>query len=76
MAKKPLIKNKVTKDTLIAVILKNPKSEKIVAKYNLPCLSCPLAAFELGELKIGEVCQRYGIDLKKLLNELNEKTEK
>ena len=61
----------ITTDTTLAKILKYPEAEKILAKYNLPCLSCPFAKFEMENLKIGEVCKMYNIDLKNLLKELN-----
>jgi len=67
------VKDKITKDTSLAEILKLPGAEEILAKYNLPCLSCPLAKFEIGDLKIGQVCKTYGIDIESLLKELNEK---
>jgi len=63
---------KITPDTNLAEILKNPKMEEILMKYNLPCLTCPFAKIELEDLKIGQVCQLYDIDLGKLLKELNE----
>jgi len=66
---------KITKDTLLSKILKYPKVKEILAKYNLPCLGCPMAAFEMGALKIGEVCKMYNIDLKKLLKELNKNVD-
>lgn len=62
---------KITKDTTLAELLDKPEAEKILAKYNLPCLGCPFAKFEMENLKIGEVCKMYDIDLKNLLKELN-----
>ncbi len=62
---------KMTEKTTLSEILKHPKAEEILAKYNLPCLSCPYAKYELESLKIGQVCKMYKIDLKGLLNELN-----
>jgi len=64
-------KNRVTEETTLSEILERPKGKKILAKYNLPCLGCPMTAFEMGTLKIGEVCKIYNIDLKNLLQELN-----
>lgn len=64
-------KGKITEDTTLAEILERPKASKILEKYNLPCLHCPMAAYEMGMLKIGEVARMYGIDLKNLLKELN-----
>jgi len=63
---------KITEDTTLAEILKNPELEKILVKYNLPCLSCPFAKLEIESLKIGPVCQMYGIETEQLLKELNE----
>ncbi len=62
---------KVTEDTTLAEILKYPENEKILAKYNLPCLTCPFAKTEMEDLKLGQICQTYNIDLEKLLEELN-----
>jgi len=62
---------KITKNTIIAEILKNPKAEEVLEKYELPCLHCPMAKFEIENLKIGDVCQIYKIDIEKLLKELN-----
>ena len=62
---------KVTKDTTLAKILKHPEAEKILLKYNVPCLGCPFAELEREDLKIGNICEMYGIDAKKLIKELN-----
>lgn len=62
---------KITKDTTLAEILKLEGAEKILAKYNLPCLSCPYAEFEIESLTLDQVCRMYGIDIKNLLEELN-----
>ena len=61
-----------TKDTALVKILELPEAEKILAKYNLPCLSCPFAKSEMENLKIGDVCKIYDIDVEKLLKELKE----
>ncbi len=66
---------KITVDTILAEVLKNPKAEKILAKYNLPCLTCPFAKLEMEKLKIGQVCEMYGIDAQELLEELNKELE-
>ena len=68
---------KITEDAKLADILEQEGAEKVLEKFNLPCLHCPMARFEIEKLKIGEVCKAYGIDLKCLLMELNkDKTEK
>lgn len=63
--------NKITKDTILAEILKVPKAEMVLKKYRVPCLTCPMAAGEINQLKIGEVASMYQLDLKNLLKELN-----
>ncbi len=65
------MEKKFTKDSALAEILNSPGSQEVLAKYDLPCLTCPFAAMEMEKLKIGEVCQQYGIDTDKLLKELN-----
>ena len=66
---------KITQETILGDILKKPNSTKILKKYRLPCLSCPMAALEMGVLKIGDVSRMYGIDLDNLLQELNQLEE-
>ena len=65
------MKDKITEDTTLAEILEKPKLIKILAKYNLPCLSCPFAKMEMENLKIGEICKMYNIQLGSLLTELS-----
>lgn len=62
---------KVSEYTSLAEILKIPQADKILAKYNLPCLTCPFAKLEMEKLKIGDICKMYKINLKNLLKELN-----
>ncbi len=62
---------KFTKETTLSELLQNPKTVEILAKYNLPCLSCPMAQQEMENLKIGDVCKVYGINPTSLLKELN-----
>lgn len=64
---------KVTKITTLKKILEMPGAEKTLAKYSLPCLSCPMAAQEISKLKIGAICEAYNLDLKNLLKDLNGK---
>jgi len=61
----------ITKDTVLSEILEKEGAEKILAKYNLPCLTCPMARFEIESLKLGQVCETYGIDIESLIKELN-----
>jgi len=63
------------KDTTLAEILKKPENKKILAKYNLPCLTCPFASLEMEDLKIGKICEMYKIDIDSLLKDLNRKNK-
>ena len=61
----------ITGNTTLERILEIPRSEKVLIKYNIPCLSCPMASMEIDKLKIGEVCKMYGFPLEKILKDLN-----
>ncbi len=65
--------NKVTKDTMLSEIMQKESAKGILAKHKVPCLTCPMAQFEMQDLTIGNVCKMYGIDLMKLLEDLNKK---
>ena len=62
---------KITAKTTLAKIIEIKGADKILAKNGVPCLSCPMAQFEIDKLRIGEVCKMYGLNLKKILKELN-----
>lgn len=63
----------INKNTTLAEILKIKGAEKILAKHSVPCLGCTMVSMEMDKLKVGDVCQAYGIDRDKLLKELNNK---
>ena len=54
---------KITKQTLLEDLFNNPKAMEVLEEYNFPCLGCPMAAFEMGVLKLGGVAKAYGIDI-------------
>lgn len=63
---------KITKTTTLAEIIKGHKNgAKILMENGVPCLSCPMASFEIDKLKIGDVCKMYKLNLTKILKELN-----
>jgi len=62
---------RITKNSTLEKILEQKNGEKVLHKNGVPCLSCPMASFEIDKLKIGEVCKMYGLDLVKILKELN-----
>ena len=61
----------IKKDTKLEVILGIEGAEEILAKYEVPCLSCPYAKYEMGELDLGTICEKYGIDSESLIKDLN-----
>lgn len=66
------MQKEITKETTLAEILERPEAGGILTKYGVPCLHCPMAALEMGKLRIGEVAEAYGVDIEGLLRELNE----
>ncbi len=67
---------KITTKTVLAEVLEIQGAEKVLAKYSVPCLFCPMAAREAGSLSIGKIAAMYGLDLENLLKELNSLGEK
>jgi len=68
--------NKITSKTTLEKILEIKNGEKILHKFGVPCMSCPMAKFEIGTLQIGQVCKMYGLPLKEIIKELNSKEGK
>ena len=66
-----MMKNQINKNTTLEKVLKYSGSKDVLKKYNIPCLSCPFAEMEMGELQIGNICKNYGIDQKELIKDLN-----
>ena len=62
---------KISKSTTLEQILKLKGSQEILMKYNVPCLSCPMAALEISELKLGQVAETYDLDIEGIVNDLN-----
>ncbi len=63
---------KIEPKTSLEDVLKIEGSEKVLGKHKVPCLTCPFAAIEMGELTLETICQNYNIDLNELIKELNE----
>jgi len=62
---------KITNKTTLKKILELPEAKEILSSHGVPCISCPMAGFEMEKLEIGNICKMYGIDLKKILKNLN-----
>ena len=67
---------KVTKKTKLSKLIDDKKAQKVLEKYDFPCLSCPHARMEMEVLELGSVCEMYEIDGAKLIKELNDKLNK
>ncbi len=64
------MKKKITAETILGELILEPKAAKMLTRYQLPCLSCPLAGQEMDRLTLGQVAERYGLPLEKMLKEL------
>jgi len=64
--------DKYTEDSKLEEVLKTPETSAIIAKFELPCLHCAMAAYEAKILTLGQIAKTYGIDLDGMLKELNE----
>ena len=63
---------KVTKETIMLDVLKEyPQASKVLVKYNLGCSTCFGAVFE----DIETIARANGIDVEKLVAELNKLTD-
>jgi hypothetical protein len=62
---------KITKETVLGKALELKGSDKVLKENNVPCVHCPMAKMEMDTLKIGQICNMYGLDEKKLLKDLN-----
>jgi hypothetical protein len=65
----------ITKKTTLAKIIKQKGAAKILMENRVPCMSCPMARLEIDKLEIGKVCKMYGLDLEKILKDLNGKNK-
>lgn len=64
--------SKITKDNLLIEVLQDPQLRKVLEeKYSLPCLGCPFFSLEASYLTLGDVAKAYGINLEKLISDLN-----
>ena len=63
---------KLTAKSTLRELLEHKRGQEVMAKYNVPCLTCPMAAMEMNELQVGQICEMYGIDLVGLLKDINQ----
>lgn len=60
-----------TEESTLKEVLELARAEEILAKYNLPCLKCPMMQMEMDHLTLKDVCAAYRINIKDLLIDLN-----
>lgn len=60
-----------TKESTYKEVIAKENSYKILEKHGVPCVTCPMARYEMEKLKLGDITKMYGIDLKALLDDLN-----
>ena len=68
---KSRILGKINAGTTLDKIIDKKGGMEAMAKHGVPCISCPMAQFEIDKLEIGEVCKMYGLNLKGILADLN-----
>jgi hypothetical protein len=61
----------ITKKSKFGEVLKISGSEKVLSKYNVPCISCPMAKQEMDTLTLEQIGGWYGIDVDSIIKELN-----
>jgi hybrid cluster-associated redox disulfide protein len=63
---------KINKDmTIHEIVQKYPDTAKVFMKYGMSCFGCPFALQETLE----QGCSAHGIDVNKILKELNKKCQ-
>ncbi len=67
---------KITKDTTVDEAMKVPGVTDVLKQYGVSGGLASFAEAEMGKMKIGQVCQQYGVDCGKLLTELNDRISK
>lgn len=65
-----------TEKTKLGDVYDIKRGQEILAKFAVPCVTCPMARMELDLLNLGQIAEMYDIDLVGLLKELNELKKK
>lgn len=67
---------KINKKIKLDKVLEIEGAEEVLFKYQVPCLTCPHARYEMAGLDLEFICNQYDIDCEKLIEELNKIAEK
>jgi len=65
------MKKKFNENSKLSEVIITEKGKEILTTFGVPCPTCPFFAAEAEKLTIGDVCKMYGINVEKLLEELN-----
>ena len=60
----------INKNTLLAELFEREEYKRALEALGVPCFSCPFFKEEASYLTVGEVCERFNLDFKKLIKEL------
>ena len=71
MFKLKIMSKKIIAQTTLEEILAISGSKEILSKYKVPCLTCPMAQYEMQSLTLGDICKMYGLDCPKIITDLN-----
>ena len=63
--------NEITSKSSLKNVLAVKGVEEVLDKYQVPCLTCPMAAMEMDQLTIGQICEKYHIEEKALISDIN-----
>lgn len=63
-------KYEINRDTTLEEVMQIPGAQAILFENHVPCLSCPMGAYEMPMLKLGMVCDMYGLEYDKIVKEL------
>ena len=66
----PQSKEEITRDTTLEEIMNIPGAQAILFENHVPCMNCPMGAYEMPMLKLGMVCDMYGLEYDKIVKEL------
>ena len=67
--------DKITKKSTLKEILSLKNGAQVLADFDVPCMGCAFARFEMDKLTLADICQMYDLDLDGILKKLNGETK-
>jgi phosphoribosylamine-glycine ligase len=61
----------ITANSTLKEVLEIKGANDILTKHNVPCIGCALAQMEMDKLTLKDICEKYNIDINRLLEDLN-----